>query len=182
MILKKNKLGILIIASYFLFDGLFISYQLANKYLTGQHTVVNLIYYLIPLGFLLSGLGLFMQKGWGRNVAILSCFSYIYLGQYKIFTFYYGKHDTWYLAKGITTIIFAVCLLLYLYKKSIRELYPDSPISLIIIGFTLSFYGYSQHSGNTIIDTFWASVAIVGLAITVKGGAQLRMNMGIIPQ
>ncbi len=176
----KSKPGIVIIASYFIFNGLYASYQLAHAWLQGKQFEYNFFYDLIPLIFLVSGIGLYLAKGWGRNLALLSCFCYGLIGLEKILLYYVLNGDIADLVKGLTDIILVAIILFYLLKKSVKECFPESPISLLCIGLTIVLYGFIQHSNNAIINYFWRFMFIIGFAIMFKARKQLRENVGSI--
>lgn len=180
MNITKNKPGIVIIASFFVINGLYASYQFAYAWFQGKPFTSDFIYYLIPLIFLVSGIGLYLNKGWGRNLALLSSFCYGFFGVDKLLVNFIVKKDIADLLKGSTNTILAICILIYLLQKTVKKSFPESPISLICIGLTILLYGSIQHSDNAIINYFWIIMFIIGLSIMFKAVKQLRENTGSI--
>src|SRR6266702_1802449 len=178
MNISKNKTGIFIIASYFVVNGSYVSYQLVNAWFQGKPIEYDFIYILIPLIFLVSGIGLFLTKGWGRNLALLSSFCYGFIGLVKILQYFLLQREIADLVKGSTDIILAACILIYLLKKSVKEFFPESPVSSTCIGLAIVLYGSIQHSDIAVINYFWGIMFIIGWAIMFKAGHRLRESMG----
>lgn len=167
----KSKPGITIIASYFLLNGSYMAYQLVIAGVAQN----NLFYNLVPIVFLASGVGLFLKKGWGWNLTVLAAGCYILLGVLKAAAYLAQVNDITFLIKGGVDIILALCIISYMSRKTIKERFEKSPISLMCIGTFLLLSGVTHMFAIQILDTIFRMIALlVGMVVMFKAKQQLR--------
>ncbi len=176
----KKKPGVIIISAFLILNGAYTSYQLVQIWLRGLPSDYNLLYNLLPFIFLVSGIGLYLMKGWGRNIALLSGYCYGFIGLIEILTCLTLKAEFTNVIKGVTNLIIATAMLLYLYKRNVKEIFAESPISLMLIGLFFALSGFVQRADIVLIEYFWRLMSLVGLGIIFKAGKQLRNNSGSI--
>lgn len=171
----KSKPGITIIATYFLFNGSYVAYQLVFAALHGGITESNLFYNLVPIVFLISGVGLFLKKGWGWNLTVLAASCYLLLGVLKAAAYLAQKNDISLLIKGGVDILLALFIIGYMNRKTIKEGFEKSPISLMCIGAFLLLSGVTHMFAIQILDTIFRMIALlVGMVVMFKAKQQLR--------
>lgn len=171
----KKFPGLYIIAIYFLINGIVGFYQLIPFLSKGNFTQEIYSPLIFNTGFLIAGIGLIGCKGWGRNFALLFNAISIIVGIKHFLLYFYGDApDPRSIAKGLADFLIAGLIYQYLLKDKIQTLFSPSPVSWCILGLFLLLYSMNQHTGNSIVDTFWAIIMIVGLAISGYGTKQLR--------
>lgn len=171
----KSKPGITVIASYFLLNGSYVAYQLVIAALHGGVTQDNLFYDIVPIVFLASGVGLFLKKGWGWNFTVLAAGCYLLLGVLKAAAYFVQENNISLLIKGGTDVILALSILGYMRRKTIKERFEKSPISLMCIGTSLLLSGVIHMFAIQILDTIFRMMAfLVGAAVLFKAKQQLR--------
>jgi|GEM_PF-4883958 len=170
----KSKPGLIIIASYFLLNGVYAAYQLVGAWLGGTFPQSNLFYNMVPIVFVASGVGLFLNKGWGRNFTLLASGCYLMLGLAKLAPYFIERHDPTLLIKGIVDLVIAVTITIYMLRKSIKARFENSPISLMCIGTFIVLWGVTETSDNRFINVLWRTLFVVGAAVVLKARQQLR--------
>lgn len=175
----KKYPGLYIIAAYFLINGFGGFYQLIPFIMEGNYFNEAIYSPLIfNTGFLVAGIGLICQKGWGRNFALVFNGISVILGLQHLLIYFFGNApDIRPLVKALADFLIAGLIYFYLFKPKIKALFGESPVSWFILGLILFFYSREQHVGNMIIDTFWAVIMIVSFAITGFGAKQLRKRV-----
>ncbi len=159
--------GIRIIAAFFILDALWIFYDIARVWLSGQCLEYPSIYGAIPLFSLIGGIGLWHKRGWGRNFGLASSYILLLRGLPYLLSCWV-KHDTGYLVGAIFSFLLALSTGSYLYRKPIRRIFPQSPASLSFVGFTLALYGFTQQSGGTGVIYLCYVLALAGVIIGVR--------------
>ena len=173
----KKYPGLYIIAIYFLMNGVGGFYQILPSIFEGNLTPEIYPSLIFNIGFLIAGIGLIGCKGWGRNFALLFNGVSIIVGLKHFLIYFYGDApDSRSIVKGIADFIIAGLIYQYLLKAKIKTIFSPSPISWCILGLFLLLFSMNQHTGNSIVDTFWAIIMIFGLAISGYGAKQLRKN------
>lgn len=122
----KKPVGIIIISFHFFSDGVFYLYQCYGALWSGDFTshVISLL--LISLYGLISGIGLFLKRGWGRNTALIYNSFLLIVGVATICTsFVYDKSN--YFVDGLVEVIIAMLIFMYLLKKSVKEKFTENP-------------------------------------------------------
>ena len=170
----KSKPGIIIIASYFLINGAYAVYQLVGAWLGGTFPQSNLFYNMVPIVFVVSGVGLFLGKGWGRNFTLLASGCYLMLGLVKLALYLIEQNEPTLLIKGAVDVVIAVTITIYMLRKPIKAKFENSPISLMCIGTFILLWGVTETSNNHIINVLWRTLLIVGVAVVLKARQQLR--------
>lgn len=176
MNILKIKPGIVVIALYFITEGVGHSYLLVNSWIY-KKIAIEPILILIPIICFVSGVGLFLQKGWGRNFALLSAFYYGSIEILELTSYLSTKPSSTVLLKGSIHIAIQACILYYMLRKSTKDAFQQSPLSLGLIGGFFMFYKFFQHSGNAIIDYIWDIMSVVGFFILFKAGKQFRKSI-----
>ncbi len=171
----KSKPGITIIASYFLLNGFYMAYQLVIAALHGAVAQNYLFYNFVPIVFLASGLGLFLKKGWGWNFTVLSAGSCFLLGLLKAAAYLAQDNDIMFLVKGGVDIFLALCIIGYMSRRTIKESFEKSPISLLSIGTFFLLSGVTHMFTIQILDSIYRMIALfVGIVLISKAKQQLR--------
>jgi len=171
----KSKPGIIIIALYFLFNGAFAAYQLIVGMLHGGVAQSNLFYSMIPIVFMVSGIGLFLKKEWGWNLTVLAAGCYLLLGVLKAAAYLSQENDIKFLIKGGIDILLALCIIGYMSRKTIKGRFEKSPISLMCIGTFLLLSRVTHMFAIQILDTIFRMIALlVGVVVMFKAKQQLR--------
>jgi lipid-A-disaccharide synthase-like uncharacterized protein len=170
----KSKPGLIIIASYFLINGVYMAYQLVGAWLGASFPQSNLFYNMVPFVFMVSAVGLFLNKGWGRNFTLLASGCYLMLGLVKLAPYFIEQHDPTLLIKGAVDVVIAVMITIYMLRKPIKAKFENSPISLMCIGTFIMLWGVTETSDNHIIKVLWWSLFVVGGCVMLKARQQLR--------
>ena len=170
----KRPIGLIIIASYFTVEALFGLYKFFRALQVEELIYTYFIILLISLGFIISGVGLFLQRGWGRNFALCFNFLILFNGIRNLLSYFVVESKISIIIKGLVSLFIATLIFIYLLNKNIKEKFPKNPVSLIILGFFLSMYGIIQRTGYALIDYSWLAMAIIGFSILFKGAKQLR--------
>jgi len=171
----KGKSEITIIALYFLFNGAFAAYQLVVATLHGGIAQSNLFYNMIPIVFLASGVGLFLKKGWGRNLTVLASGCYLLLGVLKAVDYWAQENDISLLIKGGVDVFLALFIIGYMSRKTIKDRFEKSPISLMCIGTFLVLSGVTHMFAIQILDNILRMMAfLAGAFVMLKAKQQLR--------
>jgi len=170
--------GLLLVSIYIIIFGsyVFIKTIASPEALSDQSTILNVI---VISGMVISGIGLVFKKGWAWNFT-LALYSYsLLLGFLSVlgdflFHNYVGSYPAFIIGIIVHLIINAP-VLIYLSLKKIRQIYPKSHISLIIIGFAI--WGYTlTDQGNALPGIIEGLLMIVGFAILGKGSRGLRKD------
>ena len=165
-------IGLVFISLIFVIDGVL---GLTGSVTDNRLTVDQIAF---SSGLLTSGFGLILRKGWAWNFAIF--FNSVFT--LKLLLKLLGKAL---LNESVAMIISPLFLFLilnlpifiYLFKKEIRGMFPDSPVSLFILGFFLAFYGKFIESPNYFSNFLWGILFIIGLWLMGKSGMQLRRSL-----
>ena len=135
---------------------------------------------MISFGMFASGIGLLFIKGWAWNFAIainiyLLCKGLLVAVANFLYFKYVGIYGILFI--GITlNLLFYVPILYYLFHKKIRRLYPESSISLFIIGFYLMSFSWTNQN-DSIPILLEGVLMIIGFAIIGKAGNNLRKTI-----
>jgi len=173
--IDMKKYGVLYcIACYFLFEGFFGLYHFCNALMSNDWRAQLSFGSLVQLGFLFSGIGLLLRKGWGWNFAIFFNFFILGYGFLNIAGYFMLEPSGRFIFKGGADFLLAGLIFIYLLRTTTKAMFPESPVSLFILGFPLAMNGIVGHSDNAGVGYFWLLMSIVGIAIMAKGGQQLR--------
>nr|WP_319494969.1 hypothetical protein [uncultured Desulfobacter sp.] len=163
-------IGIAIISCFFGIPSI-IELIIALKSI-GIFSGYSFLYLLIPVGTILTCIGLIIKKGWAWNFAVLINSYILIFGLLDALRQYFYTET----AGDIKRLSFAIVLNViihgpiyyYLLHKDVKKLYPPSATSLFVIGLFLMSFMVVNYT-DAIHGYFKILLFIIGLAILIKG-------------
>ncbi len=166
--MKRSDILLVIFALFFLLETVYRAYEMLTGHLrAGVVEIVVLTYFLI------SSIGLYLKKAWGRNFALF-CNSLIFLSGLRQIIAYFYLGSARDLPKGLLNIVISILIYFFLLKSNYESMLKKSPYSKIIIGASIALYCITARTGNSFIDYALLAIALFGFGIILKGSREIK--------